>query len=149
MLRHGSLRRACEREPALPDRETVRRWLMVEPEFAANYARVRVALVEDWVDDMVEIADDTTIDPLSRRVMVETRRWIASKLAPGRFGDKLTIGGGTALLVGGGPINLSDLSDAELDALEALAAARLAQMPPSGPGGEVGAAAVSDRDDYG
>ncbi|HJU20595.1 MAG TPA: hypothetical protein VJ770_29450 [Stellaceae bacterium] len=146
MLRHGSLRRACEREPALPDRETVRKWLMAQPEFAAAYARVRATLVEDWVDDMIEIADDNTIDPLSRRVMVETRRWIASKLAPGRFGDKVQIGGNAAMLVGGSPISLSDLSNAELDALEAFCEARLARMSVAEPAGNIGVAAAEDRD---
>jgi hypothetical protein len=116
-------------------------------EFSSAYAHMRATLVEDWGDDMLEIADDNSIDPLSRRVMVETRRWSASKLASSRFGDKLTIGGDAATLVGGGPIDLSALSDAELDALEAPTMARLARMPPSGPGGDVGIAAVAGRDD--
>ncbi len=51
------------------------------------------------------------------RLRVDTRKWILSKLAPKRYGDKLQHTGD-----GGGPIrvrpDLSKLTDEELDALE-------------------------------
>jgi hypothetical protein len=78
---------------------------------------VRVRIVEDWLDDMIEITDHDDLDPLDKQVRIEARRWIMSKVAPQRYGDKV--------IVGGGAVSLSDLSDEQLEALEALAALRL------------------------
>jgi hypothetical protein len=126
MLHHGSLKKACDLEPGLPDRVTVQRWVIAQPEFAAAYYRVRAAAVEAWVDDMVDIVDRDDIDPLDKRVRIDARRWIMSKIAPQRYGDKVIIGGdGSFGGLGGAAVSLSDLSDDQLAALEALAALRL------------------------
>jgi hypothetical protein len=47
------------------------------------------------VEDMHAIADDETLDPNSRRIRVDTRKWIASKLKPKKYGDKIELGGDT------------------------------------------------------
>lgn len=88
-------------------------------------------------DEILEISDDGSNDWMERlgkegepagwqlngehvqrsRLRVDTRKWILSKLAPKRYGDKLQHTGD-----GGGPIrvrpDLSKLTDEELDALE-------------------------------
>jgi hypothetical protein len=94
------------------------------PEFATAYQRVRATVVEDWLDDMIEIVDHPELDPLDKRVRIDARRWIMSKAAPRRYGDKVIIGGDGNLGIGGS-ISLSDLSDEQLVALEQLAALRL------------------------
>lgn len=38
---------------------------------------------------MIEIADDRTLDPHARRVMIDTRKWIFSKMRPEKYGDYL------------------------------------------------------------
>ena len=60
------------------------------PVLAECYARARVALVEKYVDESVEIAD-TEPNPLKARVRIETRQWIASKLIPKTYGDRLDL----------------------------------------------------------
>lgn len=128
MLHHGSMRRACELDPNIPGRSTIRLWTITQPEFRAAYARAREAVVDDWVEEMIEIADDEGSDPLSRRVRVDARRWIMSKLAPGRFGDKLTLAASDGAAGFANATALPEMSDAELDALERLAQVRLAEL---------------------
>jgi hypothetical protein len=41
--------------------------------------------------DALRIADDPNEDPQSRRVRVDTRKWILSKWAPKKYGDKLEV----------------------------------------------------------
>jgi hypothetical protein len=91
-----------------------------EPEFAAAYTRVRAAVVEDWVDDMIDITDREDLDPLDKRVRIDARRWIMSKVAPVRYGDKIIVGGdGSFGGLRGGWVSLSDLSDEQLAAWKA------------------------------
>jgi hypothetical protein len=65
-----------------------------------------------------------------QRVRIDARRWIMSKVAPQRYGDKVILGSdGSFGGLGGGSVSLSDLSDEQLAALEALASVSL----PAGP----------------
>jgi len=108
----------------MPHESTARRWLLREPEFRALYVEARKVVVEMWVDEIIEIADRDGLDPLDKRVRIDVRRWIMSKVSPQRFGDKIVVGGNGGLGIGGS-VSLSDLSDEQLAALEALAALRL------------------------
>jgi hypothetical protein len=88
-----SLRAIC-RDPKMPPEATVRQWVRDDrDDFAARYREARAMLVERWADEIIEIADDETIEPNARRIRVDTRRWLMSKLAPGRYGDRLVHSG--------------------------------------------------------
>ena len=49
--------------------------------------------VDNMAREIVEIADNRKDNPLAVRNSVDARKWIASKLAPERYGDKLDISG--------------------------------------------------------
>ena len=100
--------------------------------FLTAYQRVpRAAVVESWLDDMIEIVDHPRLDPLDKRVQVDARRWIMSKVAPQRYGDKVILGSDGSLGgLGSGSVSLSDLSDEQLAALESLASLRLPAEEP-------------------
>jgi hypothetical protein len=67
---------------------------------------------------MIEIVDHPELDPLDKRVRIDARRWIMSKVAPGRYGAKIIVGGdGSFGGLGGAAVSLSDLSDEQLAAL--------------------------------
>lgn len=103
-----SLRSICE-NPALPNRATVARWLSARPEFRDQYARARELQADALMDDILTIADDRSNDisvvgeegkereivdheVIQRsRLKVETRMKLAGKLAPKKYGDKLTL----------------------------------------------------------
>lgn len=59
----------------------------------AAYGRAKMDQLEPIADEAMEIADDPTIDPLHKRIMVDTRKWLLAKLAPKKYGDKLELGG--------------------------------------------------------
>ncbi len=128
-----SLRSIC-RDNAMPGLRTVMGWLFDgdHEEFSQQYARAREAQAEVRADEIVDIADDDTNDCTTdkegkavvdhehiqrSRLRVDARKWIAAKLLPKRYGDKLQHTG-----EGGGPIrvrpDLSKLTDEELDVLE-------------------------------
>lgn len=86
----------------MPHRATVMRWLESNEAFREQYARAREAQADHYVDEMLEIADspNATVnpktgepevrDPQRDRLRVDTRKWIASRLAPKKYGDKIT-----------------------------------------------------------
>lgn len=93
-----SLRSICRTE-GMPTKATVFRWLAENQAFRDQYARAREAQADSLFDDIVEVADDDTIEPNARRVMVDARKWAASKLKPKTYGDKLDLGGNLGLTV--------------------------------------------------
>ncbi len=100
LIEGESLRSIC-RDPEMPAASTVLKWLIAHPEFALQYARAREAQAEGMVDEMLDIADDAQNDWMEKRglqvpdneaiqrskLRVDTRRWIASKMRPKKYGD--------------------------------------------------------------
>ncbi len=128
-----SLRSICD-DAAIPARSTVLGWLFdgEHEEFIDQYACAREAQAEGRADEIVDIADDVLSDFTTdkdgkvtvnhdhiqrSRLRVDARKWIAAKLLPKRYGDKMQHTGD-----GGGPIrvrpDLSKFTDEELNALE-------------------------------
>lgn len=111
MAEGESLREIC-RGDGMPGQRTVFQWLQKHSEFAQQYAKAREQLLEHWADEIVEIADDGSNDWMERenkdgstyetvradhinrsRLRVDTRKWLMSKLAPKKYGDRLTHAG--------------------------------------------------------
>jgi terminase small subunit-like protein len=82
-----SLRGICEAK-GMPDRTTVHDWLSRDREFANQYAYARENQADTLADDLLYIAD-TAKDPHIARLRIDTRKWIASKLKPKKYGDKI------------------------------------------------------------
>jgi hypothetical protein len=85
-----SLRKICEEED-MPAMSSVFLWLTKYPEFSEQYTRAREAQAEAHADRIVEIADNISITPDHKRIMVDARKWVASKLKPKRYGDKIDL----------------------------------------------------------
>lgn len=85
-----SLNRICK-DADMPAMSTVFGWLSKYPEFLEKYTRAREAQAETHADRIIEIADDADIDANHKRIMVDARKWVASKLKPKRYGDKLDL----------------------------------------------------------
>jgi hypothetical protein len=84
-----SLRSICADE-GMPNKATVFRWLAVNSEFRDQYARARETQADSLVDDILLIAD-TEDDPQKARVKIDARKWIAGKMRPKVYGDKLDL----------------------------------------------------------
>ena len=66
----------------------------VDPALAAQYARARTDLIERMADDILEIADHPPADAVegaAARLRVDTRKWLLSKIAPKRYGDRVEV----------------------------------------------------------
>lgn len=112
-----SLNRICKDEE-YPEKVTIYRWLMKGSEkeseqifknFCNQYAQAREAQIEAKIDEVFEIADDGTNDwnpkidkegnqigwqvnneHIQRsRLRIDTIKWVACKLKPKKYGDKL------------------------------------------------------------
>ena len=84
-----SLRSIC-RSKDMPDEATVRLWARENREgFYPQYARAMETRMEGLADEILEIADDKSGDPARDRLRLESRKWLMSKIAPKRWGDKI------------------------------------------------------------
>lgn len=99
-----SLRKICgaDRDDFIPGQTTVYRWLDESDAFAKQYASARVRQADHYFDEIVEIADAPNAgtdengqavlrDPQRDRLRVDARKWVASKLAPKKYGDKVEL----------------------------------------------------------
>lgn len=119
MSEGDSLRKIC-RDNGMAE-ATVRQWVRDDREgFAAQYHAARALQVEAWSDQIVEIANREDLDPHDKRVRVDTLKWLMSKLAPRRYGDRLLVAGEaeSPLHVIHRQVSLDSLTDEQLDALE-------------------------------
>ena len=89
-----SLRTICLDED-LPTPQGVRKWLNADKdgELVAQYARARGEQADHYADEIITIADNENLTPEDRRIKIDARKWVASKLKPRRYGDKLALGG--------------------------------------------------------
>ncbi|WP_106797294.1 terminase small subunit protein [Rhizobium sp. H4] len=105
-----SLRSIC-RDEAMPAKSTVLSWLADEDKaaFRARYALAREILADGFVDELVEIADDSSNDWIEKKnaagettgwqengeairrsqLRIATRQWVAEKLRPKKYGAKI------------------------------------------------------------
>lgn len=91
----------------LPDEAVVRLWAIGDrPDFAPRYARAREAGIHSWVDEVVEIADDSRNDWMEKldkegqcvgvvlnkehvqrsRLRIDTRLWVAARVVKAMYG---------------------------------------------------------------
>lgn len=100
-----SLRTICRAE-GMPDKSTVFRWLRIHTSFRDQYTRAREAAADAFVEEMLDIADEGSNDWMElndgenvsyrvngeainrSRLRVDTRKWIASRLQPKKYGER-------------------------------------------------------------
>lgn len=90
-----SMRQVCDME-GMPHRMTVIRWMAEDKEFATKCARAREIQADTIEEDMADIEDEVLqgrIDPAAARVVLSSKQWRASKMAPKKYGDKVTLAG--------------------------------------------------------
>ena len=98
-----SMRSVC-RDEDMPAMSTVFRWLREKPEFQEQYTRAKEESADAMAEEMLSIADDADDDYTDHedkgrvvdrehiqrsRLKIETRKWLASKLRPKKYGDKV------------------------------------------------------------
>lgn len=115
LMEGESLRSVC-RDDAMPDLTTVCRWLAnpeKHAEFCHQYALAREIQAELFADDIMGISDgssdsDDNVRVQRDKLRVDSRKWVASRLLPKKYGDKV---GHEHSGPDGGPIKTEDTSD--------------------------------------
>ena len=90
-----SLKRLIEEEKDIPAMSTIFEWIWRNPEFSEKYTKARKVQAEGFIDEIMDISDGTCIkggsDVQRARLMVDTRKWYASKVIPKVYGDRLQL----------------------------------------------------------
>ena len=123
----GKSLRAIAALEGMPAQSTIMLWLDgTRPEFSEQYARAHEAYADKLAEETLLIADDSSQDTYvdadgnvktdteaiqRSKLRVDTRKWLASKKAPKKYGDKMAIGGADDL----GPVQTvtKEMTDAE------------------------------------
>jgi hypothetical protein len=81
-------------------------WVGEDAKLANNYARAREDLIERIANEVIELSDvDVGLQPDGKKdwaavqkhkLQVDTRKWLLSKLAPKKYGEKLEVSGDPA-----------------------------------------------------
>jgi hypothetical protein len=103
-----SLRTVCKQDD-MPCVATILNWLRTNKEFLLQYEKSKEEQADALAEEMLDIADDGTNDWMEKygkdgansgwqvnaehvqrsRLRLDTRKWIASKLKPKKYGDKI------------------------------------------------------------
>jgi hypothetical protein len=106
MIANGmSVNSICKRDD-MPVYSTVTLWRRKYPEFSANYDKAKQDCADLYAEEIIEIADNVTNDVAldvdgkpyidgfaaqRAKIMIDSRKWVASKLKPKSWGDKQEI----------------------------------------------------------
>ena len=92
----GSMSQFCRDYPQGPERSTWFDWLQADAIFADRYSRARENGADTLADDCIAIADEVKdagqMDSArvnAARLRVDARKWVASKLKPKTYADRL------------------------------------------------------------
>ena len=140
-----SLNKICKSD-GMPRMATVFLWIADNDQFRDNYVRAREAQADALFDEIKDIADtpqigvktitrsDGTKETVEadmvehRRLQVDARKWIAAKLLPKRYGDRIE-----QVHTGqdGGPIEFHSMTEVELRAwlVQQVQLLRLTDLP--------------------
>lgn len=102
------LNKICEADD-MPSEKTVYNWIDKHPEFLQMYSHARARQADYIVSEILDIADETSKDTITvereggsydmpdtewinrSKLRITARMWLASKLNPKKYGDKLEI----------------------------------------------------------
>jgi len=86
--RKTPLARLCDENEDLPTPRTVYKWLRTHKEFVQNYTRAKEDQADYLAEECLDIADRVGLEAADKRIMVDTRKWLASKFQPKKYSDK-------------------------------------------------------------
>jgi hypothetical protein len=112
-ISEGESLKSITMDEEMPDRATVYRWLAADPVFCDMYTRAREDQADTLADEILAIADEqpeiiAVTDKRTgeliehkldgaflqwQRNRIDTRKWIAMKLKPRKYGDRQILAG--------------------------------------------------------
>ncbi len=108
-LAQGESMRTIGKDESLPCVRTMFNWLTDHESFLQQYEKAKADCAEMYAEDIIEIADDSSNDyedvndqngatgatrlntehVQRSRLRIDARKWVASKLKPKKYGDKI------------------------------------------------------------
>jgi len=100
------LMKLCKMYPEMPHHDSIFLWRYVHPEFSEQYAKAKLKQADLLAEEIIDISDDSAHDTTTTedgkvvpntelvarsRLRVDTRKWLASKLLPKQYGDKMIL----------------------------------------------------------
>lgn len=95
-----SLVNLCNMYDDMPHKSTIYEWILNIPKFSDDFKRARVAQTELTMQELEDVSDaESYIDEkgvkrydsglvAQRKLKIDTRKWLASKIIPTVYGDK-------------------------------------------------------------
>ena len=100
-----SMRTVCKPDH-MPNKATVFKWLRTNQQFNDQYVKAKEESADTLTDEILDIADNATNDWMENngdstgykmngeavqrsRLRIDSRKWLASKLKPKKYGDKI------------------------------------------------------------
>ena len=103
------------------DPKTVYKWIRTDPVYATAYQNAKEDAADQLADEIIELSDTALdLDENGKidsgrvnqlRLQVDARKWVAAKLKPKRYGERLTTehtgpGGQSIMVITGVPLTL-------------------------------------------
>jgi hypothetical protein len=119
MSEGSPLRQVC-RDMGLAE-STIRGWHRDDRDgFAARYEAARRMMIDCFADEIVLLANRDDLEPNDKRVRIDTLKWLASKVLPRRYGERLLLAGDATSPIQHlhNQVSLDHLTPDQLDMLE-------------------------------
>ena len=86
----GETLRTIIRDSHIPDRATIYRWLETNESFRDQYTHARSQQADHYFEQIID-ESFASHDAQIGRLRVDALKWVASKMQPKKYGDKLEI----------------------------------------------------------
>lgn len=86
-----SLRKACDKEGV--KNNTFLDFISKDKDLAEQYARSRQKGQDARFEDMLDYARESKDDPYTKKLYIDTLKWVLAKQQPKKYGDKLEVDG--------------------------------------------------------
>lgn len=109
-ISEGESLRSVLRSDNMPDKQSFFNWIDSSKEYFDQYARAKEARADAIFEDILEIADETQNDTITKvgkdgeiyeaenkewinrsRLKIDSRKWMLSKMLPKKYGDKIDV----------------------------------------------------------
>jgi len=89
-LATGETLRTIIQEPHMPDRATIYRWMEIHESFRDNYTHAKSQQADHYFEQIID-ESFSSHDAQIGRLRMDALKWVASKMQPKKYGDKLEI----------------------------------------------------------
>lgn len=98
-IANGESLRKITLEERMPSQSVIFRWLANDDylKFRQQYARAREAFADAIFNEVIDIADSARKDYNRDKLRIDTRKWMAGRLAPKKYGDRVAVEHGGSL----------------------------------------------------